>query len=285
MRSAEVGPDPGPRGAGSRPVGRRRRDRRDRRRHRRRPPRPGDARLRPDRGAVRRRRHPAEHRHRRPGPPRPRRPAAVRRRPVRHRHDRRRCPRGLRRRGQSGRSGLGQAPGDGGPDRRGDGLADLLVLDPRRRGRSASRSTSPTPRAGFGPASMPMRPIVAEEHAGRADRPGHGDRRGGRQAALRRRRRRQGGAPAGRAGPERRHAAPRSSRAWPRATPWSRPMPPRSPTASRPGRRARRPSAERLAMRSAGSGDGAPSYRIRLVRRPPVGAGSVRRSSPNRSAP
>ena len=40
----------------------------------------------------------------------------------------------------------------------------------------------------------------------RADRPGHGDRRGEREDPLRRRRRRQGRAPAGRAGPERRHA-------------------------------------------------------------------------------
>ena len=66
-----------------------------------RPPRRGPARLRQDRGPLRRHRHPAERQHRRPDSARSRPAPAVHRRPVRHRDDQGRRARGIRRRGQS----------------------------------------------------------------------------------------------------------------------------------------------------------------------------------------
>ena len=171
---------PGQGRAGPRPVRRRRRGRRHRRRHGRRGPCPGDARLHPDRGPVRRRRHPAERRHRRPDPARRRPAAAVRRRPLGHRHHRGRRPRGLRHRGQSGRPGHGEAPGDERPGRRGEGLADLLALDPKTRTIRVEIDLPNPERA------APPRPLRLRDHRRRgaprrADRPD--PRRSSRRAA------------------------------------------------------------------------------------------------------
>ena len=165
---------------------------------------PGDARLHPDRGPLRRRRRPAERQHRRHDPARRRGPAAVRRRPVGHRHVAVNVPEAVATEVNPGDRATVKLQAMNG--RVVDGKVSRISWarpqdadDPRRDRRTQPRRPAP-------PGPLCVRHDRRRGAPRRAHRPGGGDRRGERKAALRGGGRRQGRAPPGRPGPERRHA-------------------------------------------------------------------------------